>query len=197
MRDDDRCGRSEEVNTPELFGQRLRVRVLREFMKRFPRTRPALFKSGQWYFHLDNAPVHNSILVTDYLTKMGIKILPSPIVQTLLPVTFGYSLSSETVVMRQLRRWKWLWRRSTPPLGQDMTQGQFFNGVKQVWIQRFPSPWLVASPRLKNPVCPTIPIAVTKVIDRLTEEDVNWALQKLLERYKKCIAAGGDYFEVD
>ena len=32
-------------------------------------------------------------------------------VQTLLPVTFGYSLSSEAVVMRQLRRWKRLWRR--------------------------------------------------------------------------------------
>ena len=27
---------------------------------------------GQWYFHQDNTPVHNSILVTDYLTKMGI-----------------------------------------------------------------------------------------------------------------------------
>ena len=35
-----------------------------------------------------------------------------PIVETLLPVTFGYSLSSEAVVMRQLRRWKRLWRRS-------------------------------------------------------------------------------------
>ena len=34
------------------------------------------------------------------------------IVQTLLPVTFGYSLSSEAVIMRQLRRWKRLWRRS-------------------------------------------------------------------------------------
>ena len=30
----------------------------------------------------------------------------------MLPVTFGYSLSSEVVVMRQLRRWKRLWRRS-------------------------------------------------------------------------------------
>ena len=30
----------------------------------------------------------------------------------LLPVAFGYSLSSEAVVMRQLRRWKSLWRRS-------------------------------------------------------------------------------------
>ena len=35
-----------------------------------------------------------------------------PIVQTLLPVTFGYFFSSGAVDMRQLRRWKRLWRRS-------------------------------------------------------------------------------------
>ena len=49
---------------------------LREFRKRFHRKRPALFKSGQWHFHQDNAPVHNIILVTDCLTKMGIKTVP-------------------------------------------------------------------------------------------------------------------------
>ena len=38
--------------------------------------------------------------------------LTLPIVETLLPVTFGYSLSSEAVLMRQLGRWKRLWRRS-------------------------------------------------------------------------------------
>ena len=37
--------------------------------------------------------------------------------------------------------------------------------------------------------------AVTKIIDTLTQEDFHGALQKLLERYNKCIAAGGDYFE--
>ena len=37
------------------------------------------------------------------------QFLTLPIVQTLLPVTFAYSLSSEAVVMKQLRRWKWLW----------------------------------------------------------------------------------------
>ena len=74
---------------------------------------------------------------------MGIKtVIQSPTVQTFLPVTFGYSLSSETVVMRQLRRWK-------------------------------------------------------IVIDTLTLEDFYGALQKLLERYNKCIEAGGDYFEGD
>ena len=49
------------------------VEVLREFKKRFRRKRPALFKSGQWYFHQDNAPVHNSIFFTNYLAKMDIK----------------------------------------------------------------------------------------------------------------------------
>ena len=39
--------------------------------------------------------------------------------------------------------------------------------------------------------------ALTKVIDTLTQEDFQGAFQKLLERYQKCIAAGGDYLEGD
>ena len=37
--------------------------------------------------------------------------------------------------------------------------------------------------------------AVTKVLDTLTQEDFAGAFQKLFERYKKWIAAGGEYFE--
>ena len=54
------------------------VEFFKEFRKRFRRKRPALFKSGQWHFHQNNAPVHNTILVTDYLSKMGIKTVPHP-----------------------------------------------------------------------------------------------------------------------
>ena len=39
--------------------------------------------------------------------------------------------------------------------------------------------------------------AVTKVMNTLIQEDFHGAFQKLLERYDKCIAAGGDYFEGD
>ncbi len=39
--------------------------------------------------------------------------------------------------------------------------------------------------------------AVMKVIDMLSQEDFYRAFQKLLERWNKCIAAGGDYFEGD
>ena len=37
--------------------------------------------------------------------------------------------------------------------------------------------------------------AVTKIIDTLAHEGFHGAFQKLLERYNKCIAAGGDFFE--
>ena len=39
--------------------------------------------------------------------------------------------------------------------------------------------------------------AVMKVIDTLTQEEFDGVFQKLLERYNKCIAAGGVYFEGD
>ena len=145
MRDDERCGRSKEVNTSELIGQR--VRVLREFRKRFRQKRPALFKSGQWHFHQDNAPVHKSILVTDYLTKMGIKTVPQP------------------------------------PCSPDLAPCDFclFSKLRGCYYETIDE--------MKE--------AVTKVVDTLTQKDFHGALQKLLERYNKYIASGGDYFEGD
>ena len=100
-----------------LTGQRVNkeyyVEVLREFRKRFRQKRPALFKSGQWHFYQSTTP---SLSQTIWPRWASTQFLTLPIVQTLLPVTFGYSLSSrknlETVIMRQLRRWKRLWRRS-------------------------------------------------------------------------------------
>ena len=82
MRDGERCGRSNEVNTPELIVQRVRVRVT---MLRF------LWSSGKDSvgrgqhssyrvsgISPDNAPVHKSILVKEYLTKMAIKSVLHP-----------------------------------------------------------------------------------------------------------------------
>ena len=66
------------VPTGQTVNKEYYVEVLREFRKRFPGKRPVLFKLAQWHFHQDNAPVHNSVLVIEYLTKMGIKTLPHP-----------------------------------------------------------------------------------------------------------------------
>ena len=49
-----------------------------------------------------------------------------------VPVTFGYSLSSEAVVIRQLRRWKRLWRRSLTRSHKRTSMGPsriFWNGT--------------------------------------------------------------------
>ena len=77
------------VPTGQTVNKEYYVEVLREFRKRFLGKRPALFKSVQWHFHENNAPVDNSILVTDYLTKMGIKtVAQPPYSQDLAPCDF-------------------------------------------------------------------------------------------------------------
>ena len=53
------------------------------------------------------------------------QFLTDPLVQTLLPVTFGYSVSSEAEVMRQLRRWKRLWWRSLTRSHKRTSMGPF------------------------------------------------------------------------
>ena len=58
--------------------------------------------------------------------------------------------------------------------------------------------WLFPKPRgCRYEAIKEMKEAVTKVIDKLTQEDFHGAFQKLLEQYNKCIAAGGDYFEGD
>ena len=139
------------VPTGQTANKEYYVDVLREFWKKFRRNRPALFKSSQWHFYQDNAPIHNSILVTNYLTKMGIKTVPHP----------PYSPDLAPCIF-------WLF----PKLNEKL-RGSPYETIEE----------------MKE--------AVTKVIDTVTQEDFHGSFQKLLERYNKCIAAGGDYFEGD
>ena len=70
-------------------GQTVNKEYCVEVLSEFRRKMPAFFKSDQWYFQQDNAPVHNSILVTDYLSKMGIKTVPqTPYSRDLAPCDF-------------------------------------------------------------------------------------------------------------
>ena len=139
------------VPTRYTVNKEYNVEVLRKFRKRFLGKRPAIFKSGQWYLYQDNAPVHNSILVTDYLTKMGIKAVPHP--------TYSPDLAPCDFCL-------------FPKLKEKL------RGCRYETIEEMKE-------------------AVTKVIDTHKQEDFHGAFQKLLERYNKRIAAGGDYFEGD
>ena len=118
MRDDERCGRSKEVRTPELIGETVKVKVT---MMRFKGSsgRDSVGR-GQHSWNrvsgISSRTMHQSttpsLSQTIWARWASRQFLSLPIVQTLLPVTFGYSLSSETVVMSESRRWKWLWWRS-------------------------------------------------------------------------------------
>ena len=58
------------------FGLGLLCWGFKGVQEEIPSEEASTLQSGQWHFHQDNAPVHNSILITDYLTKMGIKTVP-------------------------------------------------------------------------------------------------------------------------
>ena len=84
--------RSKEVNRSELIGQR--VRVGRDSVGRDQHSSNRV--SG-----ISNRTMHQS---TTPSLSQTIRSRCAYIVQTLLPVTFAYSLSTEAVVKRQLRR---------------------------------------------------------------------------------------------
>ena len=134
------------VPTGQTVNKEFYVEVLREFRKRFRRKRPATLQIGSVAFPLGQCTSpHNSILVTDYLTKMDIKRVPhAPYSRDLAPCDF------------------WL----LPKLKENL------RGCRYETIEEMKE-------------------AVTKVIE------FHGAFQNLLERYKKCSAAGGDYFERD
>ena len=110
-----------------------------------PREEASTLQIGSVAFSQNNTPVNNSILVTDYLTKMGIK------------------------------------RVLHPSYSSDLAPSNF-----------------LLFPKLRGCRYETVDEmkeALTKVIDTITQDDFHRTFLKLLERYNKCIAAEGDYFE--
>ena len=130
VRDDERCGRSKEVNTPELIGQRVRVRVTmlrfygssgRDSLGRGHHSWNRVSGISTRTMHQSTTPSLSQTIWPRWASR---QFLSLPTVQTLLSVTFSYSLSSEAVVMRQLRRWKKLWRRSLTRSHKTMSMGR-------------------------------------------------------------------------
>ena len=102
---------------------------LREFRKRFCRKRPNRVSGiSSRTIYQSTTPSLSQTILQRWASR---QFLSLPLVKTLLPVTFGYSLSSETVVMRELRRWKRLWRRSLTCSHKKTSMGpsrSFWNG---------------------------------------------------------------------
>ena len=104
VKDDERCGRSEEVSTLEMIGQRVRLRVtMLRFLKGSGRDSVGRGQhssnrvSGICTGQRTSPQLHPCHRLFD---QDGHQHSSSP----LLHVTFGYSLSSMAVAMRRLRR---------------------------------------------------------------------------------------------
>ena len=138
VRDDERCGKSKEINTLELIGQRVRVRVTmlrflgssgRDSLGRGQHSSNRVSDISIRTMHLSTTPSLSQTIWPRWASRQFVTL---PIVQTFVPVIFGYSLSSEAVVMRQLRRWKRLWRRSLTRLHKRTSMGpsrSWWNGT--------------------------------------------------------------------
>ena len=114
VRDVERCGRSKEVRTPELIGQMVTMLRFsgssgRDSLGRGQHSWNRVSGISTRTMHQSTTPSLSQTIWPRWTSR---QFLTLTIVQTFLPVTFDYSLSSEAVVMRQLRRWKRLWRRS-------------------------------------------------------------------------------------
>ena len=106
--------RSKEVNTPDLIGQRVRVRVTMlkfsgssgiDSVERGQHSSNRASGISSRTMYQSTTPSLSQTTWPSWATR---HFLSLPTVQTLLPVTFAYSLSSrknvEAVVRRQLRR---------------------------------------------------------------------------------------------
>ena len=52
--------------------------VLKRLRDAIRRKRPELRRSGDWFFHHDNAPVHSALRAREFLAKHSITVLPHP-----------------------------------------------------------------------------------------------------------------------
>ena len=149
VRDDKRCGRSKDVNTPELIGQRVRVRVT--------------------VLRVSGSSGRDSVVGGGQYSSNRVS-----------------GISSRT-----------MHQSTTPSLSQTICQEWHETVPQPSYSSDLASCDFLLFPKLIGCRYETIEEmkeALTKVIDTLTHEDFHGTFWKLLERYDKCIAAGGDYF---
>ena len=96
VRDDERCGRVRKSIQESWLAKGLGLGLgliywgFKGVQEEIPWEEASTLQIRSVHFHRDNALVHNSILVTNYLTKMGIKTVPHrPYSPDLAPCDFS------------------------------------------------------------------------------------------------------------
>ena len=140
VRDDERCGRSKEVNTPDLIGQRVKRRV-RVTMCMFQGSsgRDSVGRGqhfSNWLSGIFTRTIHQSttpsLSQTIWSRWTSRQFRTLPIVETLLPVTFGYSLSSRGCLYETIEEIK----EAVAKVSDTLTQEDFHVAFKKL-LERY------------------------------------------------------------
>ena len=62
----------------QTVNQEFYLGVLKRLRERVRRTRPELWRSGEWLIHHDNAPAHTALRIRQFLTSQGMTLVPHP-----------------------------------------------------------------------------------------------------------------------
>ena len=54
------------------------IKVLKRLRNAIRRKRPELWRSGDWFFHHDNAPAYSALRTREFLAKRSITVIPHP-----------------------------------------------------------------------------------------------------------------------
>lgn len=110
------------------------VKVLATFLKQYKKKRPEK-AAGDWFLHWDNAPVHTSAIVSDWLAARSIQVLEHPPYSPdLAPADFFYfpkmkeMLAGLTLTSESFKR---TWERLSRTISEDD-----FSAAFQRWLQR-------------------------------------------------------------
>ena len=62
----------------QTVNQKFYLWVLKRVRERVWRTRPELWRTGEWLIHHDNAPAHTALRIRQFLTFQGMTLVPHP-----------------------------------------------------------------------------------------------------------------------
>jgi len=66
----------EFVPRGQIVNQEFYLGVLKRLRERVRRTRPELWRSGEWLIHHDNAPAHTALRIRQFFTSQGMTLVP-------------------------------------------------------------------------------------------------------------------------
>jgi len=97
----------------QTVNQEFYLGVLKRLRERVWRTRPELWRTGEWLIHHDNAPTNMALRIRQFLTSQGMTLVPHPPYSPdLAPADFFFCFP----------KWKGAWKGGNLTLWRTLSQ---------------------------------------------------------------------------